>query len=161
MDLASELIGRAHELKPVIAARALATEHKRSLPDETVKDLCDAGLMQMLTPKRFGGHELHIDTMAEVGRILASACPSTGWVAAFYIGHNWLHAVFPEQSQVEVFADKPYQLSSGQISPTAKAVKVKGGYELSGRQAWSSGVVHSDYVFFTAMVEARMRRRRR
>ena len=69
MDLASELIGRAHELKPVIAARALATEHKRSLPDETVKDLCDAGLMQMLTPKRFGGHELHIDTMAEVGSL--------------------------------------------------------------------------------------------
>ena len=138
MDLAKELIGRAHELKPVIAARALATEQKRSLLDETVKDLCDAGFMQILTPKRFGGHELHIDTMVEVARIFASACPSTGWVSAFYIGHNWLHAVFPEKSQEEVFANQPYQLSAGQISPTATAVRVKGGYELSGRQAWSS-----------------------
>ena len=153
MDLAKELIGRAHELKPVIAARALATEQKRSLLDETVKDLCDAGFMQILTPKRFGGHELHIDTMVEVARIFASACPSTGWVSAFYIGHNWLHAVFPEKSQEEVFANQPYQLSAGQISPTATAVRVKGGYELSGRQAWSSGVVHSDYVFFTGMVQ--------
>jgi 3-hydroxy-9,10-secoandrosta-1,3,5(10)-triene-9,17-dione monooxygenase len=152
MDMSKELIGRAHELKPVIAQRAAATEENRALLDETVKDLCDAGFMQILTPKCYGGHELHIDTMVNVARILASACPSTGWVTSFYIGHNWLHAVFPQQAQDEVFADRPYQLSSGQLAPTAKAVRVPGGYEVSGRQAWSSGVVHAEWIFFTGMV---------
>lgn len=154
MELKQELIGRAHDLKPVIALRATATEANRAPLDETIKDICDAGLLQILTPKRFGGHELHIDTMVDVARILSSACPSTGWVTSFYIGHNWLHAIFPERFQVEAFADRPFVLSSGHIAPNARAIAVPGGYEISGRQAWSSGVVHADWVFFTAMVTA-------
>ena len=154
MDLKQELIGRARELQPVIAARAAATEEKRAPLDETIKDLCDAELIHILTPKRYGGHELHIDTMVEVVRIIAAACPSTGWVSSFYIGHNWLHSIFPEKFQKEAFAERRYVLSSGHIAPNAKAVPVTGGYELSGRQAWSSGVVHADWVFFAGLVLA-------
>lgn len=154
MELKQELIGRARELQPVIAARAAATEQNRAPLDETIRELCDADLIQILTPRRFGGHELHIDTMVEVVRIIAAACPSTGWVCSFYIGHNWLHSVFPEKFQKEAFAERPYVLSSGHIAAAARAVPVSGGYELSGRQAWSSGVVHADWVFFAGMVLA-------
>jgi 3-hydroxy-9,10-secoandrosta-1,3,5(10)-triene-9,17-dione monooxygenase len=108
--------------------------------------------MQILTPKRFGGHELTLGTMVEVARILSTACASTGWISSFYMGHNWLHAVFPERSQEEAFRDGPFVLSSGQVAPTAKAVRVAGGFEVSGRQAWSSGIVHARWVFFTAVV---------
>jgi len=135
MDLKQELIGRARELQPVIAARAAVTEGNRAPLDETIQELCSADLIQILTPRRFGGHELHIDTMVEVVRIIAAACPSTGWVTSFYIGHNWLHAIFPEQFQQEAFAERPYVLSSGHIAANARAVPVAGGYELSGRQA--------------------------
>jgi 3-hydroxy-9,10-secoandrosta-1,3,5(10)-triene-9,17-dione monooxygenase len=154
MDIASELIGRARELKPVLAARAAATEANRAPLDETLADVTDAGFLQILTPKRFGGHELHIDTLVAVSRIISSACGSTGWVTAFFIGHNWFHSVFPQQSQDEVFAENPYQRSSAQISPTAQAVKVDGGYEVSGQQSWSSGATHATYVFFTAVYAA-------
>jgi 3-hydroxy-9,10-secoandrosta-1,3,5(10)-triene-9,17-dione monooxygenase len=152
MDLAHELIGRARELHPVLAARAAATEANRAPLDDNIRDLCDAGLMQILVPMRYGGHELHVDTLAEVARIVASACPSTGWVTAFYIGHNWFHAVFPRESQDEVFAERPYALTSGQIAPTARATRAAGGYLLSGRQSWSSGVVHANWIIFTGMV---------
>ncbi|NNL86777.1 MAG: hypothetical protein HKP27_14040, partial [Myxococcales bacterium] len=151
MDLANELIGRAHELKPVFAARAAATESKRAPLDETIADLDDAGFLKILTPKRYGGYELHIDTLVAVSRVIASACPSTGWVTAFYIGHNWFHSVLPKKSQDEVFAERPWQRSSAQISPTAQAVKVSGGYEVTGQQSWSSGITHATYVFFTAV----------
>ncbi|MFT4563835.1 MAG: 3-hydroxy-9,10-secoandrosta-1,3,5(10)-triene-9,17-dione monooxygenase, partial [Gammaproteobacteria bacterium] len=154
MDLANELIGRARELKPVLAARAAATEKNRAPLDETMADLTDAGFLQILTPKRYGGHELHIDTLVSVCRIISSACASTGWVSAFFIGHNWFHSVFPRKSQDEVFAENPYQRSSAQISPTAQAVKVNGGYEVSGQQSWSSGATHATYVFFTAIYAA-------
>ena len=107
MELAKELIGRAHELKPVFAGRAAAAELNRAPLDETIADLDDAGFLQMLTPKRYGGYELQIDTLVAVSRIIASGCPSTGWVTAFYIGHNWFHSVFPQKSQDEVFADRP------------------------------------------------------
>jgi 3-hydroxy-9,10-secoandrosta-1,3,5(10)-triene-9,17-dione monooxygenase len=152
MDIAKELIGRAHELQPLLAKRAAATEQNRAPLDETIKDLRDAGFMSAMTPKCFGGHELHVDTLVAITRILATACPSTAWVTSFYMGHNWLHAVFPENSQKEVFDGHSYRLSSGQIAATAKIDRVTGGFEVSGRQSWSSGVVHADYVFFSGLV---------
>lgn len=152
MELTQELIGRARELAPGIAARAGEADKRRSPPDESIKELCDADLMGILAPKRYGGHELHVDALVGVGREIAAACPSTGWVTAFYIGHNWIHSIFPEKSQDEVFADRPWQLMSGQIAPTARARRVTGGYEVDGRQAWSSGVTHASWVMFTAMV---------
>ncbi|MCB1746433.1 MAG: acyl-CoA dehydrogenase family protein [Gammaproteobacteria bacterium] len=152
MDLQRELIGRTHELAPVLAARAAATEANRAPLDDNVRQLCDAGLMQILVPRRYGGHELHVDTLVEIVRIVASACPSTGWVTAFYIGHNWFHAVFPRASQDEVFADRPYALTAGQIAPSMRAERDTGGYRLSGRQSWSSGVVHANWIIFTGMV---------
>jgi 3-hydroxy-9,10-secoandrosta-1,3,5(10)-triene-9,17-dione monooxygenase len=152
VELKQELVGRARELKQTLAARAARTEANRAPLDETIKDLSEARLFEILTPKRYGGHELHIDTMVDVSRILASGCMSTGWVASFYIGHNWLHAIFPEKFQKEAFADRPYQLSSGHIAANARAVPVAGGYELTGRLAWSSGVVHADWVFFAGVV---------
>ena len=151
MDIAAELIGRARELKPVFASRAEATEANRAPLDETIADLQDAEFLQILTPKYYGGHELHIDTLVSVSRTIASACPSTAWVCAFYIGHNWFHSVFPKKSQDEVFAERPWQMSAAQIAPNAQAVKVKGGYEVTGQQSWSSGSTHSTYVIFTAV----------
>jgi hypothetical protein len=86
-----------------------------------------------------------------VSSINASGCPSTGWVTAFYIGRNWFHSVFPQKSQDEVLAERPYQLRSVQIAPTLSALKVAGGYEITEQQSWSSGITHATYVFFTAV----------
>jgi 3-hydroxy-9,10-secoandrosta-1,3,5(10)-triene-9,17-dione monooxygenase len=113
--------------------------------------VCDAGFLQILTPKRYGGHQLNIDTLVDVARIISSACPSTGWVTAFYIGHNWFHSVFDRKSQDEVFGNRPYQRTAAQFAPTSTAVRVSGGYEISGRQSWSSGASHADYVMFTSV----------
>lgn len=152
MELKDELIGRVRELKPMIAARAAATEKNRALLDDTVKQLCDTGIMQILTPKRYGGHELHMDTVSEITRTLASACVSTGWVTSFYMGHNFFFAQFPERAQDEIWANGPYTLMSGQLAPTARAVPVPGGYQVTALQSWSSGVLHSDWVLFSGLV---------
>jgi len=34
----------------------------------------------------YGGHELSIADMTRIVRIFSAACPSTGWIAAFYMG---------------------------------------------------------------------------
>lgn len=152
MDLKMELIGRARELRPAIAARAAATEKNRAPLDENIAALRDAEFFSILSPRRYGGHQLHVDAMVGVVREIAAACPSTGWVTAFYIGHNWFHSVFPQASQDEVFSDRAYTLMSGQIAPNMSARRVSGGYELSGRQAWSSGISHAEWVLFNGLV---------
>ena len=71
-----ELIGRARDLAPIFATRALQEEAKRSPLDETVRDMIESGILATLTPRRYGGHELGVDVMAEITRILSEACPS-------------------------------------------------------------------------------------
>jgi 3-hydroxy-9,10-secoandrosta-1,3,5(10)-triene-9,17-dione monooxygenase len=90
--------------------------------------------------------------MSDVLRILSAACPSTGWVSAFYMGAPWRLNIFSEQAQREVFATKPYMLNSGQAAPVRETKKVPGGYRITGQSAWSSGSVHADWIVFGGVV---------
>ncbi len=147
-----ELIGRARELAPLFATRALQEEAKRSPLDETVQDLIGSGILATLTPRRYGGHELGVDTMAEITRIFSEACPSTGWIAAFYMGAAWRALMFPEQAQREIFADKPYMLCAGQAAPLNRVSRVPGGYRITGQTPWSSGSVHAEWITFVGVL---------
>ncbi len=143
-----ELVGRAHELAPVFAARAQQAEQLRALPDESVQDMIDAGLLSTLTPKVYSGHELPIDTMAAIAAALSAGCPSTGWVSGFYMGAAWRMMTFSEAAQREIFRDKSYVLSAGQASPLREVVRVDGGYRISGQTPWGSGSPHAEWINF-------------
>ena len=54
----AELVGRARDLVPVLRERAQKTKELRQIPEETMRDLEDAGLLRCLRPERVGGYEL-------------------------------------------------------------------------------------------------------
>ena len=141
-----ELLERVRGLLPAIAARAIESEEARKPHADSINELIEAEVMQTLVPLRFGGHELGLDALAEIVRLVSSACMSTGWVTAFYIGHNWMLTKFPEKVQLEVFADRPFGLIPIQPSPGITTKQVSGGYEISGRSNYSSGIMHADWV---------------
>jgi len=143
---AAELIGRARELAPGIAARALETEANRSPHDDTIRELVDAELMQTLVPRRWGGHALDLDTHRQIVEIVSAACVSTGWITAFYLGHNYLLTKFEEQAQAEVFADRPFGLIPIASAPTTRVVREGEGFRVSGRAPFGSGIMHADWV---------------
>ncbi len=140
------LLERVNALVPKIAARARETEAQRRPHDDSIADLIDAEVFQTLVPKCFGGHELNLDTHVAIVRAISGACMSTGWVTAFYMGHNWMVTKFPEQAQREVFAERPFGLIPIQPSPTVTIKPVSGGYEISGRSSFSSGIMNADWV---------------
>ena len=51
-----EMLRRARDLRPKFAERATACEQLRRLPDETERDLHEAGIFRMVQPARVGGH---------------------------------------------------------------------------------------------------------
>lgn len=141
-----QLLERVEALLPTIASRARQAEINRKPDGDTIQELIDTEVMQTLVPKRFGGHELGLDTLAAVARAVSSACMSTGWVTTFYLGHNWMITKFPEKVQQEIFADRPFGLIPIQPSPGVSIKEVSGGYEISGRSSFSSGIMHADWV---------------
>lgn len=140
------LLERVNAIVPAIAARAAESEAQRRPHADTIQELIDAEVMQILVPKCFGGHELDLDTLSAVVRAVSGACMSTGWVTAFYIGHNWMLTKFSEQVQREVFAERPFGLIPIQPAPGITIKEVAGGYEVSGRSNYSSGIMHADWV---------------
>ena len=145
---------RARELAPRLRERAPACEALRRLPDETMKELRESGLLRALQPRRFGGFELDPWTFYEAVMELAAACASTGWVLGVLGVHNWQLGLFPEAAQREVWGDDSSVQISSSYAPTGKVERVEGGFRLSGRWSFSSGCDHCDWVFLGGMAPA-------
>jgi 3-hydroxy-9,10-secoandrosta-1,3,5(10)-triene-9,17-dione monooxygenase len=137
----AELKARAEALIPVLRERAARAEELRRLPDETIADLHRTGLFRVLQPKRVGGSELPFRSLVELVAIIARGDGSTGWVLANLAAHHWLFGMWPKEAQDEVWGGSPDSLiGSALIFPRGRAHKVEGGYRLTGRWPFSSGV---------------------
>lgn len=148
-----EALEAARRLAPTLAERAERTEQNRSVPEESISDLLDAGLFGVVTPRRWGGSELGFGTLLEVQAELASACASTGWVYGVLAGHTWLGSLFPEQAQAELF-ENPRTLAASLIRLGGEApTRVEGGFRWAGGTGkFCSGVDHSNWVLVGGQV---------
>lgn len=150
-----ELLGRACELVPVLKERAAKTEERRRMLDETERDFHDTGLFRMLQPARIGGSELDYAVLVDLSAEIARACPSSAWNLANLGSHHWMLAMWPERAQHEVWDQSVDTLvASGLIFPAGRAKRVEGGYQLSGRWPFSSGVDQSDWNMLAGLVQS-------
>ncbi|HZB90598.1 MAG TPA: acyl-CoA dehydrogenase family protein [Stellaceae bacterium] len=147
------LCRRAEALVPVLRERAAKTEALRRLPDETIADLHRSGLFRMLQPARVGGSELPYAAMIELAAIIGRGCGSTAWVLNNLASHHWMLGYWPKPAQDEIWGPSPETLiGSAFIFPGGRARKVEGGYRLSGRWPFSSGVDASAWNMIAAVV---------
>ncbi|MGH7089204.1 MAG: hypothetical protein ACREFQ_09910, partial [Stellaceae bacterium] len=132
---------RAEALVLALRARGRACEELRRIPDETIAELHASGLFRMLQPRRFGGSELPFRALVELGAIVARGCGSTGWVLTNLASHHWMLGMWPAAAQDEVWGGSPDALiGSAFVFPCGRARAVEGGYVLSGRWPFSSGI---------------------
>jgi alkylation response protein AidB-like acyl-CoA dehydrogenase len=150
---AKELIARVNALKPLIASRAAEAEQLRRPIDEVWSALRASGYFYAMVPRRFGGLQLSIDDFISATLPIAEADASTGWTASFCAKHNWMIAQMPEATQAEIWGRQPYIIAPSAASPPGRAQPVDGGYEISGRWKWGTGVMHADWILLNALVE--------
>ena len=149
-----EALARARDLVPVLRSRAAKCEELRRVPDETVRDLNESGLMRLLQPRRVGGSEADWVSLIDVSSELARGCGSTAWNWANWAVHHWMLALWPRQCQDEAWgADPAVLIASAIMFPPGKATPVAGGYRLSGRWPFSSGVDSCAWNQIGAIVE--------
>jgi 3-hydroxy-9,10-secoandrosta-1,3,5(10)-triene-9,17-dione monooxygenase len=147
-------VAAVRELVPRIAARALETEQMRRVHPDTIRELHEAGLMRLMQPARFGGSELWIDDLMNVVFEIAKVCASTAWVYSNLASHSWNIGQFDLQTQEDVWAQDPDALAAtGLAFPCGKASPVAGGFQLSGRWPFCSGINASTWMLVGAMTE--------
>lgn len=144
--LTDELIERVKALVPFVRANAREGEKLRRIPDKVMRVLEEARLFDALVPKRFGGQGLGMRALCEAGRILATGDASTAWVASFFMEHNWMACYYPISFQEELYAERSFIKMGGALAATGRAVRVPGGYRLSGKFKYSSGAMNADWL---------------
>ncbi len=147
-----ELIQRAVDMRPMIAAKAAENEQNRRISQDIVDEVRARDFFRMLQPKKFGGLEFDGETTVRCVIEWASADTSTGWVCALGVVHQWLIAQFPLATQEEVWGEDPGAIACGSYAPAGNTVAVDGGYRVTGEFSFASGVDIADWalvgVFF-------------
>ena len=148
-----ELTARARLLVPVLRQRAAETEKLRRLPDATLGDLQESELFRLFQPARYGGIEAPIRAFVDIGAALGRGCGSTSWVFNNLVVHNWMLGYWPSEMQDEVWQANPRALiGSSFVFPAGRAEKAAGGYRLSGKWPFSSGIDASEWMMLAAPV---------
>jgi len=151
---AQQALEAAAALVPRLAERAERAEAMRRIPQETIDDLHGTGLLRLMQPARFGGSELGLGPMLEVVVQLAAGCASTAWVYSNLASHAWNVGQLEMQAQLDVWGEDPDAcVATGLAFPCGKARRVDGGYRVSGRWPFGSGVDASTWMFVGAMTE--------
>lgn len=136
-----EALRRAREIVPTLRSRAQKCEDARVLLPENEKLLHDTGLFRYHQPKRFGGMELPYVAVVDIVAELARGCPATAWNVGNLGCHHWILGYYEPEAQHEVWDANPDALIASSIALAAgRGKQVSGGFQVSGRWPFSSGV---------------------
>jgi indole-3-acetate monooxygenase len=134
----ASLIEIAHALEPLIRAHAEALDDRR-IPAPLVEALYDAGVFRSMLPREVGGLEVEPVEWLQMIEELARINASVGWLAFINsgVGLTFLDPARFERFRLRGGGRLILAMSLGRMA--GKAVKVEGGYRISGRWPFASG----------------------
>ena len=138
-----ELVEAVRGLQPLFERNRAATEAGRSVLAENVEALDEAGALRLFQPRNVGGPEAGFGAMMRLAPLIAAVCPSTAWILMVFGGHDWATGMFPEEAQREIWGGGAAGLIAGGLANQGEATPVGGGWRVSGRWQFGSGVDHA------------------
>lgn len=145
MTVTARTLDCVRNLAPVIREHADAIEQERSLPKPVVRGLVDGGVFRMLMPRSVGGDEIDPIAAGQVVEEVATQDGATGWCAMIGACNSHFGGLLPAAGAREVFADRDVVLA-GTFRPNGVAVAVDGGYQVTGRWPFASGIMHASWL---------------
>jgi 3-hydroxy-9,10-secoandrosta-1,3,5(10)-triene-9,17-dione monooxygenase len=138
-----EAMARAREIVPILRERAQRAEDARMLIRENEQLLHESGLFRTHQPRSFGGMELEF----------VAAIDATAWNVINLAAHHWILGYYDPETQHEVWDANPDALIAASIALAAgRARKSDGGFIVTGRWPFSSGVDNSDWNMLAVTV---------
>ena len=151
--LSTDVVAAAQALVPHIRASRNEIETERGLPASLVQEMARAGLFQLHLPRSIGGLECDPLASIRVMETLAAAEGSVGWCASISSAISYLVARLPPQVGITLFGQPPDARLAGSLRPEGRSRRVEGGYRVSGRWDFASGVNHANWMYCSCVVE--------
>jgi len=146
------LLDAVESLRGVILAGSDEAEETGTLPQTTVDAIHEAGLFAYKSARVLGGAEADAMIQLEVVEAASRIDPAVGW--SIMIGSGTLSgmvAFLREEAISEMFVDGKFPRAAGAAAASGEAVIAEGGYRVTGRWAFASGIRHSHYLAMGAI----------
>lgn len=150
-DHGADTLAAARALAPLIRASVQEMDALRTLAPAVVEGMRDAGVFRMTTPRDWGGPELDPMAQFRVIEALAQADGSVGWCAYINSTSGYFTAFIDQEVAHGLYPSLDIA-TGGMPVPVGRAEIVDGGYRLSGRWTFGSGVKHCGWMVCGAAV---------
>jgi alkylation response protein AidB-like acyl-CoA dehydrogenase len=147
-----DLLRAIERIGPLIAKHAAAAEADRHLSDAVHQAMYDAGLLAMLAPKAYGGLELHPADCLRVWEAVARIDAAAAWNLVMNQAIAAYSAWLPPEGIADVYA-AGIPTVAGALHPPGKAVRVDGGWQITGQVPFGSGCDHAQWLVLPAQEE--------
>jgi alkylation response protein AidB-like acyl-CoA dehydrogenase len=148
-----ELYEALEKVAPELEALSREAESQRRPPEALAALLKQARVPMAKVPRELGGYEIppseHVDYFARI----AYLNPTASWISFNQNGSAGLAgAILPDAGIERIFAeDSP--LFAAVSAPTGKSTAVEGGFRVSGRWAYASGVHLAEWVLLMTICD--------
>jgi alkylation response protein AidB-like acyl-CoA dehydrogenase len=138
---------RARALQPLLDAHGAEMDRRREVTPEVVNALVQADMLRLLLPRSLGGQEMQLVEYAKTVEALGYADASVAWfINQSNVSSSTSAAAMPHETALEVFGPPNVGLAWGARHSRSKAIKVPGGYRLTGTWSFASGGRHTTWL---------------
>ncbi len=138
---------RAKILQPLLDEHGAEMDRRREVTPEVVDALVAQDMLRLLLPKSLGGGEIHLLDHVKAMEALGWADASVAWfINQSNVSSGTSAAAMPHASALAVFGDPKVGLAWGARHNRSKAIRVEGGFRLSGTWSFASGGRHTTWL---------------
>jgi alkylation response protein AidB-like acyl-CoA dehydrogenase len=138
---------RARALQPLLDQHGPEMDRRGEVTPEVVDALVQADMLRLLLPKSIGGQEMQLVEYAKTIEALGYADASVAWfINQSNVSSSTSAAAMPTETAREVFGPPSVGLAWGARHSRSKAIKVPGGYRVTGSWSFASGGRHTTWL---------------
>jgi alkylation response protein AidB-like acyl-CoA dehydrogenase len=138
---------RARAVQAVLDQHGPEMDRRRELTPEVVEALAGQDLLRMLLPRSLGGQEVHLVDYCKACEAVAWADASTAWfVNQSNVSASTAAASMSFEAAAATFEGPRAGLAWGARHNNSKAIRVEGGYRLTGTWSFASGGRHTKHL---------------
>ncbi|MDF3307050.1 acyl-CoA dehydrogenase family protein [Rhodococcus sp. T2V] len=150
-DRRAAALAGVDSIRDELVIGAIESESGRRLSDRSIAALRQSRVLGIMTPDDLGGNVVDAVTAFEVIEKIGHIDPATAWTATILLeGAGELATVVSQDTARRIFAGG-IALKAASLKP-GSAQRVDGGYVVSGRWDFVSGLYHADYVTATFLI---------
>jgi alkylation response protein AidB-like acyl-CoA dehydrogenase len=116
------------------------------MAEPLVAALRASGFLRLWLPRELGGLEADPETVSTLIERVAELDGSVGWNFLVAVAHGQFAGYLPETAAQAILGPNPDVIIATSFGPGGRAVLVDGGYRVSGRWSFASGIHQAEWL---------------